>query len=80
MTFVLPRTTRCFGLPEVKRGILPGAGGTQRLPRSLPLGVALEMILTGAPIDAQTRRCAGGLVSHVVPRDDLLDEACVSRN
>lgn len=63
-----------FGLPEVKRGILPGAGGTQRLPRSLPLGVALEMILTGAPIDADAA-LRWGLVSHVVARDALLDEA-----
>ncbi|MFV2089604.1 MAG: enoyl-CoA hydratase/isomerase family protein [Pseudomonadales bacterium] len=63
-----------FGLPEVTRGILPGAGGTQRLPRSLPQGVALEMILTGAPIDAQAA-LRWGLVSHVVPREDLLREA-----
>ena len=63
-----------FGLPEVKRGILPGAGGTQRLPRSLPLGVALEMILTGAPIDAEAA-LRWGLVSRIVPRDGLLDEA-----
>ena len=63
-----------FGLPEVKRGILPGAGGTQRLPRALPLGVALEMILTGSPIDAQAA-LRWGLVSHVVARDELLEEA-----
>ncbi len=63
-----------FGLPEVTRGILPGAGGTQRLPRSLPLGVALEMILTGARIDAEAA-LRWGLVSHVVNRDQLLDEA-----
>ena len=63
-----------FGLPEVKRGILPGAGGTQRLPRSLPLGVALEMILTGAPINAEAA-LRWGLVSHVMPREDLLEEA-----
>lgn len=63
-----------FGLPEVKRGILPGAGGTQRLPRALPLGVALEMILTGAPIDTEAA-LRWGLVSHVVPREQLLAEA-----
>jgi len=63
-----------FGLPEVRRGILPGAGGTQRLPRAVPQGVALEMILTGAPIDAEAA-LRWGLVSHVVAGDDLLDEA-----
>jgi len=63
-----------FGLPEVRRGILPGAGGTQRLPRSVPRGVALEMILTGAPIDAEAA-LRWGLVSHVVAAEDLLDEA-----
>ena len=63
-----------FGLPEVTRGILPGAGGTQRLPRLLPLGVALEMILTGAPIDSVSA-LRWGLVSHVVSPTDLLGEA-----
>jgi E-phenylitaconyl-CoA hydratase len=63
-----------FGLPEVKRGILPGAGGTQRLPRSLPMGVALEMILTGTPIDSEAA-LRWGLVSHVVAADELLVEA-----
>jgi len=63
-----------FGLPEVKRGILPGAGGTQRLPRSLPQAVALEMILTGAPIDSEAA-LRWGLVSHVVAEAELLSEA-----
>jgi len=62
--------TARFGLPEVRRGILPGAGGTQRLPRALPLGVALEMILTGEPIDAQAA-LRWGLVSQVVPAEAL---------
>ncbi|ODS98513.1 MAG: hypothetical protein ABS56_04830 [Lautropia sp. SCN 69-89] len=61
-----------FGLPEVRRGILPGAGGTQRLPRALPVGVALEMILTGTPIDAASA-LRWGLVSRVVPAAALLD-------
>ncbi|GIK82923.1 MAG: hypothetical protein BroJett024_40280 [Alphaproteobacteria bacterium] len=61
-----------FGLPEVCRGILPGAGGTQRLARALPLGVALEMILSGAPIDAEAA-LRWGLVSRVVPAAGLLD-------
>jgi enoyl-CoA hydratase/carnithine racemase len=63
-----------FGLPEVRRGILPGAGGTQRLPRAIPQGVALEMILTGAPIDAEAA-LRWGLVSRVVAPENLLDEA-----
>ncbi|MDP6470297.1 MAG: enoyl-CoA hydratase-related protein [Pseudomonadales bacterium] len=63
-----------FGLPEVKRGILPGAGGTQRLPRALPLGVALEMILTGAPIDAEAA-LRWGLVSRITELNNLLTEA-----
>ena len=63
-----------FGLPEVKRGILPGAGGTQRLPRALPFGVALEMILTGAPIDAKAA-LRWGLINHVTTKDELMDKA-----
>lgn len=63
-----------FGLPEVKRGIIPGAGGTQRLPRAIPLGLALELIMTGDPIDADTALRVG-LVNRVVPADRLLDEA-----
>lgn len=63
-----------FGLPEVRRGILPGAGGTQRLPRAVPQGVALEMILTGAPIDSEAA-LRWGLISHVVPANELLNEA-----
>ncbi|MCB1363826.1 MAG: enoyl-CoA hydratase/isomerase family protein [Rhodobacteraceae bacterium] len=61
-----------FGLPEVSRGILPGAGGTQRLPRSLPRAVAMEMILSGAPIGADAA-LRWGLVSRVVPAPELLD-------
>jgi len=67
-------STACFGLPEVRRGILPGAGGTQRLPRALPLGVALQMILTGEAIDADAA-LRWGLVSQVVPPEALLDRA-----
>lgn len=63
-----------FGMPEVCRGIMPGAGGTQRLPRALPLGVALEMLLTGAPIDAQAA-LRWGLVSQLVPGAVLLERA-----
>jgi enoyl-CoA hydratase/carnithine racemase len=63
-----------FGLPEVTRGILPGAGGTQRLPRAMPLGLAMEMLLTGAPMDAQ-RALAGGLINRIVPVEELADAA-----
>lgn len=63
-----------FGLPEVSRGIIPGAGGTQRLPRLIPLGKSLEMILTGDMIDAQEAYRVG-LVNKVVPFDQLLPEA-----
>jgi len=63
-----------FGLPEVRWAIIPGQGGTQRLPRAVPLGVALEMILTGQPIDA-ARAAAVGLVNQVYPPSHLREEA-----
>ncbi len=66
--------TATFGLTEVTRGIIPGAGGTQRLPRLIPLGKSLEMILTGERIDAQEAYRIG-LVNKVVPPDQLLPEA-----
>ena len=59
-----------LGFPEVGLGILPGAGGTQRLPRLVGLGRAKELILTADPIDAD-RALAMGLVNRVVPREDL---------
>ena len=60
-----------FGLPEVTRAIIPGAGGTQRLPRAIGLAKALELIITGARIDAETAlRC--GLVSQVLPVAELM--------
>lgn len=63
-----------FGLPEVKWAIMPGAGGTQRLPRAVPEAWANYMILTGEFIDADTASRIG-LVSEVVPREELLDRA-----
>ncbi len=63
-----------FALPEVALGYIPSAGGTQTLPRTIPPGVAREMILTGEPIDAQ-RALAIGLVTRVVPHARLHDEA-----
>jgi enoyl-CoA hydratase len=63
-----------FGLPEPSLGIIPGAGGTQRLPRIVGLGRAKEMILTGARWDAR-QALAAGLVSEVVPASELLAAA-----
>jgi E-phenylitaconyl-CoA hydratase len=63
-----------FCLPEVTRGIIPGAGGTQRLPRLVGPELALHLILTGRRIDAYEAERVG-LVSRVVPLDRLRDEA-----
>jgi enoyl-CoA hydratase/carnithine racemase len=63
-----------MGLPEVKIGIIPGAGGTQRLPRLVGKGMAAEIILTGEMIDAQ-EAFRIGLVNKVVPPDELMN-AC----
>jgi enoyl-CoA hydratase len=63
-----------FGQPEIKVGIIPGAGGTQRLPRLIGMTKAKEMVLFGEPIDADEAYRVG-LVNRVVPGDRLLDEA-----
>lgn len=60
-----------FGLAEVTRGIIPGAGGTQRLPRFVPFGIALQMIVTGEPVDAREAYRIG-LVNKVVPLKELM--------
>jgi enoyl-CoA hydratase len=62
-----------IGLPEVGLAIFPGYGGTQRLPRLIGRGRALEMILTGDPVDAPTA-LAHGLVNRVAPAADLAAE------
>jgi len=63
-----------FGIPEAKRGLIAGAGGLIRMPKRLPMAVALELAMTGDAIDAQ-RAYALGLVNRVVPAASLLDEA-----
>jgi enoyl-CoA hydratase/carnithine racemase len=63
-----------FGLPEVRRGIIAGAGGLQRLPQLIPPMRALELILTGRPIDAAQAH-ALGLVNHLVPAGEALPRA-----
>ncbi len=70
----LASSNATFGLPEVRWAIIPGQGGTQRLPRTVPPAVALEMILTGRPIEAE-RAAAIGLVNHVYPLARLHEEA-----
>jgi len=62
-----------FGIPEAKRGLIAGAGALIRLPKRVPAAVALEMAMTGDPIDAQ-RALALGLVNRVVPAARLLEE------
>jgi len=66
--------TATFGLPEVKRGILAGAGGAFRLARQVPAKIAMELLLTGDPIDAQ-RALELGLVNAVTPRTKVLEAA-----
>jgi enoyl-CoA hydratase len=63
-----------FGIPEAKRGLIAGAGGLIRMPKRLPMAVALELAMTGDPIDAE-RAYALGLVNKVVPGDAVLAEA-----
>ena len=63
-----------FGFPEVTLGIIPGWGGTQRLSRLLPFGIAAEMILTGKRIDAR-EACDLHLVNKVVPLNNLMTES-----
>jgi enoyl-CoA hydratase len=72
--FIIAADTAKFGQPEITLGIMPGAGGTQRLTRFVSKSKAMEMCLTGRMMDAAEAERAG-LVSRVVAADDLLAEA-----
>ncbi|MEQ1535658.1 MAG: enoyl-CoA hydratase [Burkholderiaceae bacterium] len=72
--FIIAADNAKFGQPEIKLGVIPGAGGTQRLPRAIGKAKAMDMALTGRMMDAVEAERAG-LVSRVVPLDKLMDEA-----
>ena len=72
--FIIAADNAKFGQPEIKLGIIPGAGGTQRLVRAIGKAKAMELVLTGGMIDAQEAEKAG-LVARVVAVDELLDVA-----
>lgn len=71
--FIIAADSAKFGQPEIKLGILPGAGGTQRLPRAVGKAKAMDMVLTARMMDAAEAERAG-LVSRVVPAERLLAE------
>ena len=71
---IIAADTAKFGQPEVTLGVLPGAGGTQRLTRAVGKSKAMDLCLTGRMMDAEEAE-SSGLVARVVPSDQLLDEA-----
>jgi enoyl-CoA hydratase len=72
--FIIAADTAKFGQPEINLGVMPGAGGTQRLARFVGKAKAMDMCLTGRMMDAdEANKC--GLVSRVVPADKLIEEA-----
>ena len=72
--FIIAADTAKFGQPEIKLGIIPGAGGTQRLPRAVGKAKAMDLCLTARMMDAAEAERAG-LVSRVVPNEKLMEEA-----
>jgi len=75
--FILAADTAKFGQPEIKLGVIPGSGGTQRLVRSIGKSKAMELVLTGRLMGAEeAERC--GLVARIAPADKLLEEALKS--
>jgi len=71
--FVIAADNAKFGQPEIKLGIIPGAGGTQRLPRAIGKAKAMDLVLTGRMMDAHEAE-RSGLISRVVPLDKLMEE------
>ncbi len=72
--FIIAADNAKFGQPEIKLGVIPGAGGTQRLPRAVGKSKAMDMALTGRMMDAAEAE-RSGLASRVVPLDKLMEEA-----
>ena len=77
--FIYAARSARFAMPEVSRGIMPGAGGTQNLPRFAGIGRANEIILSGQPFDAE-EAMRWGIVNRICEDDQLLDEALVTAN
>jgi enoyl-CoA hydratase len=71
---IIAADTAKFGQPEIKLGVIPGAGGTQRLPRAVGKAKAMDLALTARMMGAEEAERAG-LVSRVVPADKLMEEA-----
>ncbi len=71
--FIMAAENAKFGQPEIKLGIIPGAGGTQRLPRAIGKSKAMDLVLTGRMMDANEAE-RSGLVSRVVPTEKLMEE------
>ncbi|WP_322997813.1 enoyl-CoA hydratase [Castellaniella sp.] len=72
--FIIAAENAKFGQPEIKLGVIPGYGGTQRLPRAVGKAKAMDLVLTGRMMDVHEAERAG-LVARIVPLDKLLDEA-----
>jgi enoyl-CoA hydratase len=75
--FIIAAENAKFGQPEIKLGVIPGAGGTQRLPRAVGKSKAMDMVLTSRMMDA-TEAERSGLVSRVVPTERLMEEALIA--
>jgi enoyl-CoA hydratase len=71
--FIIAADNARFGQPEIKLAIIPGAGGTQRLPRAVGKSKAMDLVLTGRMMNADEAERAG-LVSRIVPLDKLMEE------